>query len=120
MSAAIAGAANSALSAAKIAAAENCPRFMTASSELCVSLRSRRREITRDQRSKAPHHRKASGRLALEHAQRRLAVNAQQLRALEAARARDAARLALEQRGPAKHLAFLQHEAASPGASVAP
>src|SRR6266446_6390031 len=104
MSAAIAGAANSALSAAAIAAAENCLRFMTTSSGLCISLRARRREITRDQRGEAPHHREARGRLALERAQRRLAVDAQQLRALEAARARDAVRLALEQRGPAEQI----------------
>src|SRR5205823_5470850 len=84
-----------------------------------VSLRPRRGEITRDQRRKPAHDDEARRRIALEHAERALAVDAQHARILDAAGARDAARIALEQRRPAEYLAFLQHEAGRRGALAA-
>src|SRR5882762_8791615 len=75
------------------------------------SFHSGRCEIAGNQRSQAAHDDEARRGIALEHAQRRLAVDAQQRRFLEAARARDARRIAVEERGPAEHLALSEYEA---------
>src|SRR5437764_4373762 len=88
-------------------------------SELCALLRSRRGKVARDERGQPPHDDEAGRGIALKHAEGALAVDAKDARILEAARARDAVGIALEQRRPAEHLALLQHEAARRGALAA-
>ena len=61
-------------------------------------------------RRRCAYYRPRRRRIALQNAQRRLAVDTQQPRLFEAARTRDSRRVAIEERSPAEYLAFFQHE----------
>ena len=65
------------------------------------------------------HHQIARRGIVLQQRERLPAVDAQQLRLLEARRAGDAPRLVLEQRRPSEHFALAQHEAGGAQALVA-
>src|SRR5258706_6365026 len=124
MSAASAGSAMQAPNKAAATPVVNLLRFMTVSSRLCfvlpLSLRSGRGEETRDEPRKAAHDHVTRYRIRLEHLQCLLAVDSQQRRLFQLARARDALRMVFEQRCPAEHLAFPQHEPGGIHALVAP
>src|SRR5439155_7482862 len=76
-------------------------------------------KVTRNQAGEAAHDDEAGTRILFQYRERCAAIDAQKRGSFEAARARDARGIAVEQRRPAEHFAFLQHEAAGRGVIAA-